>query len=67
MKETFYSCTGQRLLLKHQGSANMMGKLDRPIREGRLEMLTTKEQDADDDTMTDTEPCFAGVVVVPLA
>ena len=36
----------------------MMGKLDRPIREGRLDMMTTKELvariNADDATMTDT-------------
>ena len=36
----------------------MMGKLDRPIREGRLELLTTKELvphiNADDVTLTDT-------------
>ena len=43
MEEMFHQHTREIPPLKYQGSANMMGKVDKTIRKGRLETLTIKE------------------------
>jgi hypothetical protein len=43
MQEAFYTITGEKLKLKYQGSANLIGRLSRAMAEGRIENLEFKD------------------------
>ena len=43
MEQAFHAATGERLKLKYQGSANLIGRLSRAMAEGRIENLNFKD------------------------